>query len=87
MGGLASWPTVDADSPRNPQRRLALEALNRWRNAIAHNAFTPDMYKGTRVSLHLSEVQEWRKACDGLARSFDNVLREHLHSATGVAPW
>src|SRR5207245_1679890 len=85
--GIAFWPAVDADSPRNPTRRLALEALNRWRNAIAHSAFTPDMYKGSRVSLHLSEVQEWRKACDDLARSFDNVLRAHLHSATGVARW
>jgi hypothetical protein len=85
--GVAFWPAVDADSPRNPARRLALEALNRWRNAIAHNAFTPDMYKGRRPSLHLVEVQEWRKACDGLARSFDNVLRAHLHSATGVVPW
>jgi len=78
---------MDRDSPRNPQRRLALEALNRWRNAIAHNDFTPAMYKGSRVSLHLTEVQEWRKACDGLARSFDNILRAHLHSVTGVAPW
>jgi hypothetical protein len=85
--GIAFWPAVDADSPRSAARRLALEALNRWRNAIAHSAFTPDMYKGRHPSLHLVEVQEWRKACDGLARSFDNVLRAHLHSATGVAPW
>jgi hypothetical protein len=85
--GFAFWPAVDADSPRNLQRRLALQALNRWRNAIAHHAFTPDMYKGGRPSLHLAEVQDWRKACDGLARCFDNVLRAHLYSATGVAPW
>jgi hypothetical protein len=85
--GITFWPAVDADSSRNPARRLALEALNRWRNAIAHSAFTPDMYKGRRPSLHLVEVQEWRKACDGLAHSFDNVLCAHLHSTTGVAPW
>jgi hypothetical protein len=41
--GIAFWPAVDADSARTPARRLALEALNRWRNAIAHNAFAPDM--------------------------------------------
>lgn len=85
--GINFWPAVDADSSRNPQRRLALEALNRWRNAIAHSAFKPYMYKGGRPSLHLSEVQEWRRACDGLARSFDNILRAHLLAATGVAPW
>ncbi len=85
--GIGFWPAVNADSPRNPQRRLALETLNRWRNAIAHNTFAPDMYKGSRPSLHLSEVQDWRKACDGLARSFDNVMCAHVHSVTGVAPW
>lgn len=84
---LPLWPAVDADHPRSPQRRTALEALNRWRNAIAHNAFVPDMCRGGQPSLHLAQVQDWRRACDGLARSFDNVLCAHLLSATGVAPW
>jgi hypothetical protein len=85
--GLSFWSAVEADHPKNPQRRSALESLNRWRNAIAHNAFAPDMFRGGRPSLHLSEVQDWRRACDGLARSFDNVMRAHLLSATGAAPW
>jgi hypothetical protein len=85
--GLLFWAAVGTDHPRSAQRQLALEALNRWRNAIAHDAFGPEMYKGSRASLHLSEVQDWRKDCDGLARSFDNVMRAHLVSATGVAPW
>ena len=78
---------MEADHPRNPQRRAALEELNRWRNAIAHYAFAPDMYRGSRPSLQLAEVQDWRRACDGLARSCDNVLHAHLLFATGVAPW
>jgi hypothetical protein len=85
--GLLFWPAVEADHPRNPQRRAALEELNRWRNAIAHYAFAPDMYRGSRPSLQLAEVQDWRRACDGLVRSFDNVLHAHLLFATGVAPW
>jgi hypothetical protein len=85
--GLSFWPAVAADHPRNPQRRRALETLNRWRNAIAHSAFTPDMYRGGRPSSHLSEVQEWRRARDGLARSFENVMHAYLLAATGVAPW
>jgi hypothetical protein len=85
--GLSFWPAVDADQPRNPQRRRALETLNRWRNAIAHNAFEPEMYKESRLSLQLSEVQAWRRACDGLARSFDKVLHAHLLTDTGSAPW
>jgi hypothetical protein len=85
--GLSFWPDVSADHPRNPQRHDMLETMNRWRNAVAHNDFAPDMYKGSSPSLHLSEVQDWRRACDGLARSFDTILRAHLLSATGVAPW
>jgi hypothetical protein len=85
--GFSFWPTVDADHSRNPQRRRTLATLNRWRNAIAHNTFAPDMYRGGRPSLPLSEVQNWRRACDGLARSFDNIMRAHLLAATGVAPW
>jgi hypothetical protein len=85
--GISFWPLVDADHPRNPQRRQALEELNRWRNAIAHSAFTPDMCRGGRPSLQLAEVQDWRRACDGLARSFDNVMHAHLLATTGVAPW
>jgi len=85
--GLLFWPAVEADHPRNPQRRLALENLNRWRNAIAHSAFAPAMYRGDRPSLQLSEVQDWRRSCDGLARSFDTVRRAHLLTVTGAAPW
>ena len=85
--GLLFWPAVDADHPRNPQRKGLLEELNAWRNAISHQAFTPSMLKGGRVILPLSQVQGWRKACDGLARSFDNVLRGHMLAMTSVAPW
>lgn len=85
--GFSFWAAVDAEHPRNLQRRGVLERLNRWRNAIAHSNFAPEMFRGGRPSLHLSEVQGWRRACDGLARSFDNVLRAHLLYATGVAPW
>jgi hypothetical protein len=84
---LMFWPTVDVDHPRNPQRKALLEELNAWRNAIAHQSFAPSMLKGGRVVLPLSQVQGWRKACDGLARSFENVLRGHLLRMTGVAPW
>jgi hypothetical protein len=85
--GFSFWAAVDADHPRNPQRRSALDRLNRWRNAIVHSAFAPDMLKGGCPSLQLARVQGWRRACDGLARSFDRVTGAHLLGATGVAPW
>jgi hypothetical protein len=85
--GLRFWPAVDADHVRNPQRKALLERLNRWRNAIAHHDFALDMLKGGRPSLTLAEVQDWRKACEGLARSFEKVMRAHLTSVLGAAPW
>jgi hypothetical protein len=35
----------------------------------------------------LAQVQAWRKACDGLARSFEDVLGGHLQRLTGIVPW
>lgn len=84
---LQFWPCVDAQRAQNPQRRELLEALNEWRNAIAHQDFAPGMLKGGRAALPLAQVQAWRKACEMLARSFDEVLRVHLHVRTGVFPW
>ena len=37
--------------------------------------------------LALAQVRVWRRACDGLARAFDEVLRDHLRELTGSAPW
>jgi hypothetical protein len=44
--GLSFCPAVEADHPRNRQRGRVLETLNRWRNAIAHDAFPQNMYRG-----------------------------------------
>jgi hypothetical protein len=84
---LAYWPLVEAHRPRNPARKAALEELNDWRNAIAHHSFPASMLRGGRPHLTLAQVQVWRKACDGLARSFEDVLRGHLHILTGAVPW
>ena len=85
--GLQFWLEVDARRPETPARRAALEELNSWRNAIAHQDFTAAMLSSGRPSLRLAQVRGWRKACDGLARSFDEVLRDHLQTLTGVVPW
>jgi hypothetical protein len=85
--GFGFWPQVDAHHPSNPTRKAALEEMNEWRNAIAHQDFPVAMLRAGRPSLTLAQVQTWRKACDGLARSFVVVLRDHLRSLTGTAPW
>lgn len=85
--GLAFWSLVEAHRPQNPARKAALEEMNDWRNAIGHQDFTAAMLKAGRPSLTLAQVQSWRKACDGLARSFDEVLRAHVQTLTGTLPW
>jgi hypothetical protein len=85
--GLTFWPLVNAHRTRNPVRRSMLEELNDWRNAIAHQNFTGAMLRAGRPYLTLLQVRAWRRACDGLAHSFDEVLRAHLRALTGVAPW
>jgi hypothetical protein len=85
--GLSFWSLVDAAHPRNPRRKALLEELNRWRNAIAHNAFDPSMLRSGRPRLSRADVRRWRKACDGLARWFDRVMRGRLRAVTGTDPW
>jgi hypothetical protein len=85
--GLAFWSLVDARGPENPARRAALEQLSDWRNAIAHQDFSAAMVRAGRPNLALARVRVWRRACDGLARAFDEVLRDYLRALTGSAPW
>lgn len=85
--GLVFWSAVEAAHPRNGRRKRQLEEMNRWRNAIAHNSFEPAMMRGTRLALSLAAVRRWRKACEGLARWFDRVMRDRLHVLTGANPW
>ena len=84
--GLSFWDQAIAENARNPNRKAALEVLNVWRNAIAHQDFDPAKLGG-RTALLLHEVRAWRSACDGLSRSFDNVMGAHLLALTGTAPW
>jgi hypothetical protein len=81
------WAAVDAHRPANLSRRALLEELNEWRNAIAHQDFAPAMLRGGRPALQLAQVQGWRKACDGLAQSFDEDLQAYIQVKTGIAPW
>jgi hypothetical protein len=84
--GVEFWTRVYADYPRNDRRRGLLENLNAWRNAIAHQDFDPSKLGGV-AALHLPQVRAWRRTCNRLARSFDNVLRAHIAALTGAAPW
>lgn len=84
--GLVFWDIVEGDDVRNHQRKQLLEELNEWRNAIAHQDFDPSRLGG-QTNLRLQQVRAWRSACEGLARSFDNVMRARLFALLGSAPW
>lgn len=84
--GLQFWEQVYREDSGNVRRRELLEELNSWRNAIVHQDFDPSKLGGT-TTLHLAHIRQWRRACDGLTLSFDNVMHQHIATATGSAPW
>jgi hypothetical protein len=84
--GLDIWSGVHASNPRSEERQRKLEELNLWRNAVAHYDFDKPRLAG-RTELTLSEVREWRRACNALALDFDRVARAYLIGITGQAPW
>jgi hypothetical protein len=84
--GLIFWDEVYKLDRRNKERKKALEELNEWRNAIAHQDFDPAVLGG-RNTLLLHDVKGWRAACDQLAQSFDRLLARHILQLVGVTPW
>jgi hypothetical protein len=85
--GLPFWSLIDARRPASRAARIALVELNEWRNAIAHQDFNASMVRAGRPTLLLVQVRAWRNACNGLARGFDQVMRDHLLKLTSTAPW
>jgi hypothetical protein len=83
--GVEFWRQVYADRPHNERRKGLLEQLNQWRNAIAHHDFDPATLGGT-TRLHLHQLRAWRRACNRLARSFDDVMQAYLTGITGFPP-
>jgi hypothetical protein len=86
LGLVRFWALVDAIFVNNHRRRQALEEMNTWRNAIAHQKFDPAVLGGS-IILPLARVQRGRRACNRLARSFDRVLQTYIQSITGTNPW
>lgn len=84
--GIDFWREVDSVDTRNPRRRLFLQQLIDWRNAIAHHDFDAVAHEGA-ISLHLAEVRAWRSAINVLARHFDQTMYNYLHALLGSIPW
>lgn len=84
--GMDFWTEVNALDRRNHGRRVRLEQLNRWRNAIAHQDFDRARLGG-RTELRLADVRRWRRSCNALAESFDFTVGSRLAMILGEAPW
>jgi hypothetical protein len=89
--GIAFWTDVLAHAPENDDRKKALEALNDWRNGIAHDHFDEKKFDprvhGSNPQITIELVREFREACNELATSFDVVMVNYLTQVTGIRPW
>lgn len=73
-------------NPINKDRLKALNKLNNWRNAFAHQDFS-NKELDNQTTVTLKKAQGWRVTCDDLAGEIDTVMRTYLTGILGVAPW
>jgi hypothetical protein len=84
--GMEFWLEVNTLHARNVARQAHLEAINAWRNAIAHQDFDPNKL-GRATQLRLAQVDNWRRACNALAAMFDRAVADHIERIVGTRPW
>ena len=84
--GVDFWNDVLALDSRNHRRRVMLQELIDWRNAIAHHDFDRVASDGN-TSLQLVKVRGWLSAVNNLAYQFDRTMYHYLHTLLGRAPW
>lgn len=82
--GMELWPQLRGRDQRTEARQERLQALNEWRNAIAHDDFREFELGET---LPLSTVTSFRSACRGLAVAMDREVAAHVGTIVGRAPW
>lgn len=84
--GIDFWPEIKRVFTEVASWRGDLDGLNAWRNAIAHHDYDRARL-GDTIILRAALVRRWRRSCGRLARAFDRVMRDHLHTLTGTLPW
>jgi hypothetical protein len=88
--GMTFWVAVEARDARNKARRLRLDQLLTWRNAIAHQdfRFSADVQKKLgNTDRSLTWIKRWRSCCNELAADFDVVVHDYVQGLVGTAPW
>jgi hypothetical protein len=87
--GIDLWPAAYGLDLRNRRRRLALEQVTTWRNAIAHDtpisAGSAATVANTRPTL--TWCRRWRRMLTALVRSLDVAVGSHLELLVGSQPW
>jgi hypothetical protein len=83
--GMSFWNDVGLVDRRRAQRAAALNTLNEWRNAIAHQDWSG--VPNQNPALQLRHVKSWHWACSGLASSFDAAVGRYLAGMVGKPPW
>ena len=84
--GFSLWDALHARDPANQARNTALENLNVWRNAIAHQSFTDQRLDG-RTTVRLLDVRYWRRVCEELATQLDAEVGAQIAIITGASTW
>jgi hypothetical protein len=84
------WDELIELDGRNERRRLQLNQLNVWRNAVAHQGFrlstsNAAAVAGTARTLRWARV--WRRNCAALAQQIDRIVSRRLTSLIGRRPW
>jgi hypothetical protein len=83
--GIDIWTELRIGK-HNSARQKKLQILSDWRNAVAHHDFRKPVLRG-RSQLSLTEVRNWRAACNALAVDLDRTMAAYLKRQTNVAPW
>jgi hypothetical protein len=84
--GVKLWLELRQLGTRGQMHHRALEMLNHWRNAIAHQDFRNPELRG-RTTIQRTQLRRWRTACNRLAVDMDRVMYAYLSSITGAPPW
>jgi hypothetical protein len=88
--GVDVWDELGRRNPRNAVRRLRIEQLNVWRNAIAHQdfAFSNSQTATTSgMARDWRSLRIWRHSCSALVHELDAVVKRHLTGLADEPPW
>jgi hypothetical protein len=84
--GVKLWRELRQSGMGGQTHHRALETLNHWRNAIAHQDFRNPELRG-RTTIRRTEIRRWRTACNRLAVDMDMIMHAYLTRITGAPPW